>query len=164
MSTDGAEDQLDAIVGTALKAMVASGADSVTLGAFAASFRDEVAGILGLKPAKPPEPDLLQLVTHAVRQALVDQGIASASVQTQIAPRAEPAKRVYVTVAGKPTSVTLSAESLRKLEAFAGGRKQAKAIVQQLAGSAPVDAGNRSAWIQERMLSVATAGSEAARH
>lgn len=156
MSVDEAEDPLDAIVGAALKAMADSGAPRARLGAFAASFREEVAEILGRKPPPAPAPDLLQLVTHAVRQALAEPGFAPAAT------RAQPAKRIYVTVAGRATSVTLPMEALRQLDDVAGGRKQARAIIQQLADSAPGDVPNRSGWIQERMLAVAAAtGSDA---
>ena len=79
MSVDEAEDPLDAIVGAALKAMADSGAPRARLGAFAASFREEVAEILGRKPPPAPAPDLLQLVTHAVRQALAEPGFAPAN-------------------------------------------------------------------------------------
>lgn len=158
MSVDEAEDPLDAIVGAALKAMSDSGAPRARLGAFAASFREEVAEILGRKPPPAPAPDLLQLVTHAVRQVLAEPGLATATA----AARAQPAKRIYVTVAGRATSVTLPMEALRQLDDVAGGRKQARAIIQQLADSAPGDVPNRSGWIQERMLAVAAAtGSDA---
>lgn len=150
MSVDETEDPLDAIVGAALKAMADSGAPRARLGAFAASFRGEVAEILGRKPEPAPAPDLLQLVTQAVRQALAEPGIAAAA-------RPQPAKRIYVTVDGRATSVTLPVDALRQLDDVAGGRKQARAIIQQLADSAPDDVPNRSGWIQERMLAVAAA-------
>ena len=160
MSVDEAEDPLDAIVGAALKAMADSGAPRARLGAFAASFREEVAEILGRKPPPAPAPDLLQLVTHAVRQVLAEPGLATATATA--AARAQPAKRIYVTVAGRATSVTLPVDALRQLDEVAGGRKQARAIIQQLADSAPDDVPNRSGWIQERMLAVAAAtGSDA---
>jgi hypothetical protein len=166
MSKDGGEDEIDAIVGAALKAMVESGAGRARLGAFAASFRDEVAGILGRTPEKPAEPDLLQLVTLAVRQALTDPALSATGGAAKPAARSEPAKRIYVSVAGKPTSVTLSADAYRQLEGAAGSRKQAKAIIQQLAGTAPQDAPNRSGWVQERMLAFAgaTAADASPRH
>ena len=163
MSSESGEDEIDAIVGAALKAFVESGVARARLGAFALSFREEVAGILGRKPAKPAEPDLLQLVTQAVRTAMADPTIVPRQAAAE---KAEPAKRIYVTVGGKPTSVTLSAESLRKLDDAAGGRKQAKAVIQELAESAPANAGNRSGWVQDRMLAFAgsMADGASARH
>jgi hypothetical protein len=143
------EDQIDAIVGAALKAMVESGVGHARVGAFASSFRDEVAGILGAKQAKPAEPDLLQMVTQAVRLAMADSAPGASARKSQTA------ERIHVYVGGKRTSVTLLAEGLRKLDEAAGGRKAAKAIIQELAASAPADADNRSAWIQERMLAFA---------
>jgi hypothetical protein len=152
------EDQIDAIVGAALKAMVESGVGHARVGAFASSFRDEVAGILRVKQAKPAEPDLLQMVTQAVRLAMADSSTAPGAS----ARKSETAERIHVYVGGKRTSVTLLAEGLRKLDEATGSRKEAKAIIQELAASAPADAGNRSAWIQERMLAFAGAKGDGA--
>jgi hypothetical protein len=47
------EDQIDAIVGATLKAMVESGVGNARVGAFASSFRGEVAGILVSRRPSP---------------------------------------------------------------------------------------------------------------
>ncbi len=157
------EDKVDAIVGAALKAMADSGVSRARLGAFALNFREEVAEILGLKATKPEEPDLLSLVTQAVKQAMADPALVAALPRRRPAPAK---KRVWVLVNGKATSVTLSAESLSRLEETAGGRKKAKSIIQQLAESAPPDVINRSGWIQERLTAFSAAPTEGrqARH
>lgn len=160
METESSEDELDAIVGAALKAMVQSGAARAPLGAFAASFREEVAQILGRKPAKPEAPDLLALVTQAVRQAISDPALVGG-----ISPKPQGARRVYVSVNGRPTSVTLARATLEALERSVGDRKKTKAIIQQLAQNAPADVPNRSAWVHERVLAlVGPESGSAARH
>lgn len=160
MENDPKEDELDAIVGAALKAMVESGAGRARLGAFAASFRDEVAQILGRKEAKPEEPDLLALVTQAVRQAIADPSMAAGA-----RPKPLGAKRIYVLVNGRPTSVTIDRETLDGLERSVGGRKKSKAIIQELVETAPPDVSNRSGWVRDRLISFMSArGEGAARH
>lgn len=160
MGPESSEDELDAIVGAALKAMVQSGAARAHLGAFAASFREEVAEILGRKPAKPEAPDLLELVTQAVRQAIADPGLLAGASR-----KAPGARRVYVSVNGRPTSVTIAREALETLERSVGDRRKTKAIIQQLAQNAPADVPNRSAWVQDRVRAlVAAEAGGTARH
>lgn len=164
MDNPEGEDQIDAIVGAALKAMVESGVNRARLGAFAANFRVEVAEILGRSPAKPAEPDLLTIVKQAVREVVADPANAVAPRRA----RAKTAQRVYVTVNGKATSMTLSVESLASLDEISGARKKSKAIIQQLAESAPANVSNRSRWVQERLVAWAAANAnpkdEQARH
>lgn len=140
------EDVLDAIVGAALKGMVESGAGRANIGAFAASFRKEVTGILGQHP-KEEAPDLLQLVTQAVKEALADPTNAPKRAKAK-----EPSKRVYVMVNGQRTSLTISGELMDRLDATSGGRRQTKQLLQQLAQAAPQDTLNRSGWVQSRAM------------
>ena len=153
MDNQDSEEQIDAIVGAALKAMAESGAGRARLGSFAASFRGEVIEILGRKAAKPAEPDLLELVTQAVKSAIADPAInKTLATSKEGKPAKVKASRFYVVVAGKATSVTLTAESVAKLSELARDAKTTKAFIQQLAESAPANA-NRSRWVQENLLS-----------
>lgn len=140
------EDEIDAIVGAALKAMVESGAARARIGAFAVSFRDEVSDILGRKPKEPEAPDLLALVTSAVKSALQDPAINPAVRSA----RKPSAIKLYVTVQGRRTSVSMPANLVTGLDAVTGGRKKTSALVEQLAQAAPQDVPNRSRWIHER--------------
>lgn len=60
-------------------------------------------------------------------------------------------KRVNVEIAGRRTSLTLSRNSLDKLSLAKGTKQQAKAVIQDLANTAPMDVENRSAWVEERL-------------
>lgn len=140
------DDKLDALVGAALKGLVEAGASAAAVGAFAASYRTEAAQILGLIE-RPSVPDLQVLVTEAVSQALAEAGVIKNKQARR--PRAE---RFYVMVAGKHTSVTISAHTTAKLIEAKGSKAQAKHHVEQLANSAPASTSNRSKWIEERIL------------
>lgn len=153
-SMDEGEDELDAIVGAALKGMVSTGASSAKVGAFAASFRDEVATILGRKEAPPQAPDLLELVTQAVQNALGASGVQSRKRQA-------PAQRIYVECNGRATSVSVPADMLTKIDTVTGGRKQTVQALRDIARSAPGGVENRSAWVRQRALLLAEQSSEA---
>ena len=62
--------KLNAIVGAAIKVMIESGADDEFIGSSAASYRRKVAKILGEPVEALDLPDLLSIVSQAVRQAL----------------------------------------------------------------------------------------------
>lgn len=142
--------KLDAIVGAALKALALSGADDAFVGAFAASHRQKVAGILGLVEQNAVPTDLLVLVTQAVKQALE----ASPDRVQRKAAGKNPVERVYVTVNGKPTSLSLSTPLLDQISEVLGGRKQTRKAIAELAQSAPKDVKNRSGWVEARMMSL----------
>jgi hypothetical protein len=158
---DSEKRKLDAIVGAAVRALAESGADDAFVGAFAAAHRDKVATILGIAEQKQQQPpDLLDLVTEAVQKAM-------AGVQT--VPR-KPAgssavTRVYVTLNGKPTSLSLDKERVLKLKE-ALGAKEARRAISELAQSAPQGVKNRSGWVEARMLNLTpqTTGAHQQRH
>lgn len=142
--------KLDAIVGAAIKALAESGAADEFVGSFAASHRGKVARILGLAAPEPEQaPDLVAIVTKAVEDAM-----AKLAVPAKEGSRAPRARRVYVTVAGRKTSVTLAEASIDKLVASAGDRRKAMGVIQQLAARAPADVPNRSKWVEQHMLLV----------
>ena len=152
--------KLNAIVGAAIKALAESGAADEFVGAFAASHRAKVASVLGASEPAPDSQDLLAIVTQAVGLAMEQAGIGK---------RKEPTtKRVNVEIAGRRTSLTLSRAVLDKLSQAKGTKQQAKAVIQDLANTAPMDVENRSGWVEERLLGVLTLadqdGASAARH
>lgn len=146
--------KLNALVGAAIKALVESGAGDEFVGAFAASHRTKVASILGASEQAHDSQDLLTIVTQAVGVALEQAGVGK---------RKEPAtKRVNVEIAGRRTSLTLSHAVLEKLAQAKGSRQKVKAVIQDLANTAPVDVENRSGWVEERLaglLALANNGS-----
>ena len=151
MPDHGDTRKLNAIVGAALKALAESGADDETIGAFAANHRSKVAKILGCVNDDPPAPDLLSLVTQAVAQAMANGSGLGAPLKT-----ASRAKRINVVVANQRTSVTISPETVTKLIEAKGNKKQAYEFIEHLANKSPDKVGNRSKWVEERLLSFLT--------
>lgn len=156
--------ELDSIVGAALKALVESGADRQHIGAFAASFRTEVAQILGRQPQAPAEPDLLGLV----RQALTDVLQAGVTLPpAAAAPQQRATKPVYVRVNGQRTAVSIGTTLLADLARREGGLDQARARVREVAMQSPPETMNRSAWVTEALKNLLASSSEpptASRH
>ncbi len=136
--------KLNAIVGAAIKSLVESGAGDEFVGSFAMSHRAKVAKILDAAEPESDGPDLLTVVTQAVKLALEQAGVTRS--------KESGTKRVNVEVAGRRTSVTLSKIALDQLVKSKGSTQQAKTVVQDLANTAPANVENRSAWIEERLL------------
>jgi hypothetical protein len=138
--------KLNAIVGAAIRSLVESGAEDAFIGQFAHSHRAKVAGILGLEGSPVAAPDLLALVTQAVANALEQSGVGRKRVsQTQ---------RVNVEVGGKRTSVTISRSLVDQLTKMRGSKQEAKAVIQELASSAPSATPNRSGFVEQRIQAV----------
>lgn len=159
--TNDEQRKLNAVVGSAIRAMVDSGADDAFVGAFAASHRVQVSRILGYSEQPVEAPDLLALVTQAVEQALANGGTSNKREHKRTK------QRVYVTVDGRRTSLTLRSDSIAKLIDSAGSAKKATVMIQSLATSAPSNVDNRSEWVDERlaaMLNVSMSEPSEARH
>ena len=147
MSDDPQSKQLNAIVGAALRGLVDSGASDEFVGSFAATHRVKIAELLGATAHAAQSPDLLDLVTQAVGEALAESGVGFKR-------RSMPATRIYVTVAGKRTSLTVSSELLQRLVQAKGGTTAARSAIQELATTAPPGSENRSGWVSERLLAL----------
>jgi hypothetical protein len=63
----------------------------------------------------------------------------------------EKARRVTVLVGGRKTTVTIRESRLAKLADDVGSLSKARAVINEIAQSAPEGIPNRSAWIEERM-------------
>lgn len=151
--------KLNAIVGAAIRALAESGAEDEFVGSFAAAHRIKVAGILGQSESVPQAPDLLQLVTQAVGLALDQAGVNRRGMV-----RGSTAKRIYVVIAGKRTSLTLSRDVFEQLIKSKGDSRTAKMMVQDFANSVPPQIDNRSGWVEERLLSFLAMGDDAQPH
>lgn len=138
--------KLDSLVGIAVKALCDAGAKPADIGSFAASYRAQAAKILGGTDIQPEPPDLLTLVTQAVRDALSSD---AAPVRNET--RQPKAIRFNLIVHGRRTSVTIPSADAQRLMAEHGGRKQAVKQLEQIAQVAPKKLENRSAWIVERL-------------
>lgn len=136
--------KLNAIVGSAIKALAESGADDELIGAFAATHREKVSKILGRPEEALQPPDLQEIVTQAVSHALEVVGVAQKV-------KSNTTTRVNVVIAGKRTTVTIQKETIGKLAQVRGGGRQAKAFIQEVALSSPPDVANRSNWVEARL-------------
>ena len=148
-SVENDTQKLNVIVGAAIRALAEAGADDELIGRFAAQHREKVAGLLGMSASVQAPPDLLELVTQAVGAALEGAGVVPK------ARGAGPAtKRINVEVAGRRTCLTLSKKVLDTLSASKKDKGEAMALIKGLANSAPADVSNRSAWVEEHLLSI----------
>ena len=154
-------DKLDALVGAALKGLVDSGASAAAIGAFAATYRVQAAQVLGIIESPPESPDLTELVSSAVTKALLDLNLVSQ--------KPKKSQKVFVTIAGSRTSVTVSPKTMERLVEERGS-KGASQFIRQLADNAPSNIKNRSKWFEERIVASFSfsasegAGSSQARH
>lgn len=149
-------EKLDALVGTAVLGMVASGASAAAIGAFAAKFRSEAAEILG-EVQKDEVPDLHAVVRNAVDSALDAKFGTGTQSQSplQAASRSKTQRVAVVTAAGKRTMVTLPVSLMNQLNTVTGSRKKTASMVKEIASSAPDNLTNRSKWLTERLQSFA---------
>ena len=71
---DTKDRQINALVGGAVRGLVESGADDEAVDAFAASYRQKAAKILGRPQEALDPPDLTEVIKVAVAQALAAAG------------------------------------------------------------------------------------------
>lgn len=136
--------KLNAIIGSAIKALAESGADDEFIGAFALSHRQKVSKILGQPEEALQPPDLQAMITRAVEQAMDSTGLRKRAGKRKT-------ERVHVLIGGRRTSVTITQAMVSGLVQAKGDRRSAKALIQELANSAPVDTDNRSRWVEDRV-------------
>lgn len=162
-NSDSTQQQIDAIVGEALKGLVESGADPAFLGSFAASHRVAVSRILGaIESNDPAPPDLVELVAKGARLALEQAGLIKHRQRD-----GSTARRISVMVDGKRTTVSVTQPLMQQLIEARGNESSAIQLVQDVAKNAPADAKNRSAWLAERLRAAivfAKSGDSTPRH
>ncbi len=182
MQGTDSEDPLDEIVGQALVAMVENGVAAARVASFAESFRRKVAQALGRSPAKPAAPDLAQVVTVALQNAIASGHLQAGTAAQFVAGRSPPSagspasvgssaetlttsrprfETVYVSVRGRRTSITLPPDLLEQARDLCPSRKQLRNTLQQLAEAAPSDGASRrrSQWVAARLLESLRSGS-----
>lgn len=138
----GNNEQLNAIIGVALRALVEAGAEPAFLGSFVDRYRTEFARQLNL-PVEPA-PDLHALIVSAVAEAVGAAGVVKSR-------RGRQTQQINVLVNGQRTSVTVRKDRLQAVEQLVGGHKQARRVVQQFASQAPADVEKRSTWIDVQL-------------
>jgi hypothetical protein len=149
VSTELDTRKLNAIVGSALRGLVESGASDEAIGAFAHDHRVKVSQLLGVGDAPAQQVDLESLVTSVVGKVLDEMGLAPGKSARK------PAARIIVDVRGAKTSISINQALMNRLVAAKGGEKgAAKATLEELANAAPADARNRSKWVAERVEAI----------
>lgn len=134
------DEQLDAIVGEAIKALVEAGASAQFIGSFSIVARQRFGQHLGA-PAEQP-PDLKAVISEAVTQA-----VQKALGASQPDP-GEERLRMQVVCAGKRTSVTLRKNKVEQLIGAVGSRESSMRVIRELAGAASDPVENRSLWLE----------------
>ena len=134
------QEQLDAIVGAALRGLVQANASNSQIGRFAVEHRLEMAQVLGVEDSRPVETDLQSLVMAAVTTALAD--FTATNQPTR--------KRYNVTIGGKRTTLTLKSELVEKAKEQLG-RSGAKTLISNLAEASADSTENRSMQVEHRL-------------
>lgn len=135
-------EQLNAVMGVALRALVEAGAEPTFLATFVDRYRPEFAKQLNIPVQQPP--DLHAVIMSAVAEAMGVAGVATPK-------RGRQTRQINVLVNGQRTSVTVRKDRLQTIEQLVGGNKQARHVVQQLASQAPADVEKRSTWIDMQL-------------
>lgn len=148
------QEQLEALVGAALKILVEGDASSSLVGAFALRYPKEVAQALGLASSTPEVVDLYQVVKEAVQEALQSHGKSTSTTSDRSAsdPGPRGARRVVVRLRGKRTTLSISSKAFAAATQLAGGTRVVFAAIKTLAHAAPATE-NRSRWVSQRLLS-----------
>ena len=141
---EDAEGKLNAIVGSAIRANVESGASDEAVAAFAYKHRSKVAQLLGIEKAPPVEVDLQAVISAAVTTALQQTGLIGRGAITT-------SDRVNVLVSGRRTSLTIDSHLLKRLTESTG-KQEAGNVIQNFANQAPEGTKNRSKWVQDQLL------------
>lgn len=157
MNDDEIKDrQLNALVGGAVRGLVESGAEDEAIGAFAASYRQKAAKILGHPQEATSPPDLTAVIKEAVTQALAASG--------QVTPKTSRRQNEHFTVliGGQKTSVTIHKEVIARLSEAKGSKSEVSRFVREVAKDVPETVANKSEWIEERIGAVLRFEAEAA--
>jgi hypothetical protein len=142
--------KIDAIVGSAIRDLAATGASDEELGAFAAAHRTKVAKLLDAPLAAASEPpDIVEVVQQAVESTLLGAGLIKKKPETKKARL--PAARVVLTVHGKRTTVTIPNATMELLVQREGSLRSARKLVNRVAAGVPAGEANRSAWVNDQI-------------
>lgn len=123
------------------------------IGSFAGSYRTKVARILDQPEAALQPPDLQTIVSRTVSLALANVGAANVSNKA-------PMRRINVLIDGRRTSVTLTADAVDRLVTAKGTKRNAHSFIRGLADRVPAGIANRSGWIEERVQTLLSFGSD----
>ena len=140
--------QLNALVGGALRGLVESGADDEAVGAFAMSYRQKAAKLLGTPQEALDPPDLTEIIKLAVAQAL------ETSSQHQPKKSRKQNDRFTVSINGLKTSITVHKDIIAQLNEAKGSKEAVSRFVRDVAKDVPESVENKSAWIEDRICTI----------
>ena len=156
MNDDEIKDrQLNALVGGAVRGLVESGADDEAIGAFASTYRQKAAKILGRPQEALDPPDLTDIIKEAVAQALA---------AAQVKPKRSRKQNEHFTVSirGQKTSVTIHKDVVAQLAEAKGSKAEVSRFVREVAKDVPDSVENKSEWIEHRITTILRFDAEAA--
>ena len=147
--------QLNALVGGAVRGLVESGADDEAIGAFASTYRQKAAKILGRPQEALVPPDLTDIIKEAVAQALA---------AAQVKPKRSRKQNEHFTVSirGQKTSVTIHKDVVAQLAEAKGSKAEVGRFVREVAKDVPDSVENKSDWIEHRITTILRFDAEAA--
>jgi RNA 3'-terminal phosphate cyclase len=131
------------LLGEAVRLLVQSGATGSSI----VDFINEYSGVLEATLAPPSaaaQSDIKEQMKEALKEALLELAPPPRS-------RTESRKRVYVSIAGSKTSLSLRKDMYEHAVSAVGGPANAQRLVQEFANSKPDDHENRSAWVDEQL-------------
>ncbi len=139
-----------------MRGLVESGADDEAVGAFAASYRQKAAKILGRPQEALDPPDLTEVIKVAVAQALAAAG------QVQLKRSRKKNDHFTVSIRGQKTSVTIHKDVIAQLTEAKGSKTEVSRFVREVAKDVPDSVENKSEWIEDRIATLLRFKAEAA--
>lgn len=131
------------LLGEAVRLLVQSGVTGAAITDFIQDYSEVVYATLAAPPEAPS--DLKVQMKEALREAL--QEMAPPGKRSENALR----KQVGVLVAGARTTLSLPKELLDNATVAAGGKKQVRQLVEELANTKPDSEPVRSAWVESQL-------------
>ena len=131
------------LLGEAVRLLVQSGVTGAAITDFIQAYSAVVHATLAAPPAVPA--DMKAQVKEALKEAL--QEIAPPGKQSRDLLR----KQVGVLVDGARTTLSLPKDLVERAEIIAGGKKQVRQLVEELANTKPESFPVRSEWVETQL-------------
>lgn len=138
-----------------MRGLVESGADDEAIGAFASTYRQKAAKLLGRPQEALYPPDLTDIIKDAVTQAL-----AAAQVKPKKSRKQN--EHFTVSIGGQKTSVTIHKNVIAQLAEVKGSKAEVSRFVREVAKDVPDSVENKSEWIEHRIATILRFKSESA--
>lgn len=165
----------NALIGEAVRLLSEIGAPVDVLGAFAARYPAMVQKTLGgrvhavSQKAPVVDRDAAAVDLEAVVHSMMTKVIKESGLIDKTASQKPGRVTINVLCGGRRTSVKVRASLIDQMNAVTGSLEDSQKIIKEIAGSAPEDAENRSAYVNEQikhylLLSAADSRSSPSQH